>query len=376
MNILLVPDSFKNSLTAQEVCESLTKGLLKADSTFNIVEMPLADGGEGTLEVLVKATGGKIVEVETRDPLQRTIHAPIGILGDGETAVVEMAKASGIELLEEYEKNPLLATTFGTGMLIEGALDHGCKKIILGIGGSATNDGGAGAASALGARLYDVQGIDITEGAAALHFLDHIDLEDFDARIKDTEFIVACDVVNPLCGENGATYVYGPQKGARPEMLDLLEKALQNYSSVLTKTFGKDYSDELGAGAAGGLGAGAMAFLGAEMKSGFSVVCEYAGLADAIAKADVVITGEGKIDSQTSSGKVVAGVAAIAKKNGPKVIAIGGTVADGAYSLYENGVEAIVPIVNKPMSLDEAIENGSKLVENTGELIGRLLNIK
>lgn len=366
MNILIAPDSFKHSMRAADVCECIKIGISASGIDAEIVTMPMADGGEGTLEALVSATGGKCVPVESYDPLGREIAAEIGLLGDGKTAVVEMAKASGIELLQDYEKNPLLASTYGTGLLIKAALDLNCEKLILALGGSATNDGGAGAMLALGAKFLDEQGVEIVEGGAALHFLNHINLEKFDERIEKTEFIVACDVTNPLTGENGATKVYAHQKGALPEYLDMLDNALGNYGSVLSRTFKKNVADELGAGAAGGFGAGAMAFLNAEMKSGFSIVSETAGLENAVKKADVIITGEGRIDRQTAKGKVPMGVARLAKRYGKKLIAVGGTVSDDADCLYEKGFDVILQIADDSMSIDEAIKNTATLLERAG----------
>jgi len=373
MNIVIAPDSFKHSMRASGVCKFLKQGIENSGVDANVVSVPMADGGEGTLEALVAATGGRFVEVESSNPLGREIMAKIGVLGDGKTAVVEMAQASGIELLEEYEKNPLLASTYGTGLLIHDALDLNCDHIILAIGGSATNDGGAGAMLALGAKFKDVQGVEIVEGGAALHFLDHIDLEHFDKRIAGVKFTVACDVTNPLAGENGATKVYALQKGAQAGMLDMLDNALVNYGSVLEKTFGKNFADELGAGAAGGFGAGAMAFLNAEMKSGFSVVSEFAGLENAVKNADVVITGEGKIDSQTVNGKVPKGVAELAKKYGKKLIGVGGIVTEDAQSLYEYGFDELIQISENNMSVEESIKNTSSLLEKAGESIGKSL---
>lgn len=375
MKIVVAPDSFKGSLTAMEVAETIEKGIKKVDEKIEVIKAPMADGGEGTVQSLVDATGGKIIETFALDPLLRRIKAFYGILGDNKTAVIEMAAASGLPLLKENERNPLKATTYGTGELILDALNRGCRNIIIGIGGSATNDGGEGMAKALGIEFTDRDGKDIGFGGGSLYKLYKIDLSKIDKRIYECNILAACDVDNPLCGERGASFVFGPQKGASPEDVKILDNNLRHYGEIIEKTLGKKIINYEGAGAAGGLGAGLLVFLNAELKSGVEIVIETTGLEKKIKDADLAITGEGMIDFQTAFGKAPYGVAQVASKYGVPVIAITGGIGKGANTLYNKGFNSIFSIVDRPMSLNEAMENGSMLLEDTAERIMRTLKI-
>jgi glycerate kinase len=291
MNILIAPDSFKDSLSAKAVADHISKGVARAMPETQITKIHLSDGGEGLLDALILPRGGKLIETKVKDPLSREIKAEYGILPDTKTAVVEMAKASGLELLKPNERNPLVTSTFGTGQLIKDALDKGCTKIIVGLGGSATNDGGLGMIKALGGRFLDEQGKAIGEGGEALDKLHHIDLSELDRRISRCDIIVACDVTNPLTGSNGASLVYGKQKDGTPEALTKLDNNLAHYANIIHKVFGKDYSSVEGTGAAGGTAMGLLAFLDAELKPGIELIMQELQLEKHIKQADLVITG-------------------------------------------------------------------------------------
>ncbi|MGH4137821.1 glycerate kinase [Clostridium sp.] len=373
MKIVIAPDSFKGSLSALEVCEGIEKGIRKVLGVAEIVKVPMADGGEGTVQSLVDATGGKLIKVKVKDPLMRTVEAFYGILGDGTTAVIEMAAASGITLLSKEERNPMKTTTYGTGEIIVHALDMGCRNFIIGIGGSATNDGGAGMLSALGVKLLDVNGKDIGCGGGSLDKLKTIDLSHLDSRIELCNIVAACDVDNPLCGERGASNIFGPQKGADEDMIITLDNNLSHYADMVEKYLGISIKEYPGAGAAGGLGGGLLAFLNAKLKRGIDIVIETTKLEDSIKDADLVFTGEGMIDYQTAFGKTPFGVAKVAKKYNIPVIAIAGGIGKGTETLYEQGFTSIFSIVDKPMQLEEAIENCGILLENASERIMRIL---
>lgn len=373
---VLAPDSFKGSMTAKEVCESMEKGILKVLPDALCISVPMADGGEGTMQSLVDATRGKIYQTEVRDPLGRPIIAEYGILGDNKTAVIEMASASGLQYVNESTKNPLITTTYGTGQLVKACLDKGVSKIIIGIGGSATNDGGAGLAQALGVKLLDKNEEDLPFGGAALTNLTKIDISNLDVRLNNVEIEVACDVTNPLCGEIGTSVIFGPQKGATSDMILILDKALSHYAEMLNKQLGKDVKDIPGSGAAGGLGAGLLAFTKAKLERGVDIVINYTNLKNSIQKADFVFTGEGSIDKQTQYGKTISGVAKIAKVENKKIIAIAGCVSKEADTLYDLGVGAIFSIMPKPMSLEQALKTGKENIEYIIENITRTLVLK
>ena len=353
MKIVVAPDSFKGSLTAMEVSDAIEQGIREIFPEAEIIKIPMADGGEGTVQCLINAAGGEILREKVTDPLGGEVLAHYGILGDKKTAVIEMAEASGLTLVPENKRNPLITTTYGTGQLIKAALNQGCRKMIIGIGGSATNDGGAGMVQALDVRLLDKQDKEIGFGGAELMNIHHIDISQMDQRISKLEILVASDVKNPLCGHSGATRIYGPQKGATEEMMVILEEALARFAQIINKALHKDVKDIPGAGAAGGLGAGLMAFLDAKLKPGIEIIIEAVKLEEAMKDADLVITGEGKIDSQTIYGKVPVGVAKIAKKYHVPVMAIGAIIDQDAEIVHKYGIDFLVKVSDPPMSLTE-----------------------
>ncbi|UMV48521.1 glycerate kinase [Paenibacillus macerans] len=372
---VLAPDSFKESMTAKEVCAAMEKGLRKVYPHADYIHVPMADGGEGTVQSLVDASGGRIYTQVVTGPLGEPVTARYGILGDGETAAIEMASASGIHHVSKETKNPLITTTYGTGELIRECLDKGIKRIIIGIGGSATNDGGAGMAEALGARFLDADGRELPRGGGALKRLERIDISALDPRLRQVNLIVACDVTNPLCGEHGASHVFGPQKGATPEMVRQLDAGLAHYADIAKRQLGKDVRDIPGAGAAGGLGAGLLIFTQAVLRKGIEIVIEYTGLKQKVAAADVVFTGEGGIDFQTKFGKTPYGVAKAAKEAGKKVIAVAGYIGEGIEALYEEGIDAVFGIVPGAGDLEKLLAEGPQNVERTCENIARVLKL-
>ena len=373
--IVLAPDSFKESMTAKEACIAMEKGIKKANSNISCIHVPMADGGEGTMQSLVDATEGTVYSLKVIGPLGNEVEAQFGILGQGEIGILEMASASGIQLVPTKQRNPLITTTYGTGQLIKACLDQGVKKIIIGIGGSATNDGGAGVIQALGGKLLDEEGNELGFGGGALGKLDNIDLRNFDPRLKEIIIEVACDVNNPLCGETGASKIFGPQKGATSEMIKTLDANLMHYAKIILKQFKKDILNEPGAGAAGGLGAGLMVFLDGTLKKGIEIVIEYTGLEEKIKTADMVWTGEGNIDFQTQFGKTPIGVAAIAKKYNKPVIVLAGGVGEDVDVLYEKGIDAIFGIMKGVTSMEDALYKGQRNLEYTAENIVRLMKI-
>jgi glycerate kinase len=373
MHIVVAPDSFKECLTATQVSLAISKGIERIVPEADIICIPVADGGEGTVEALVTATGGKIIQTPSVDALNRPIQSFYGILGDGKTAVIEMAAASGIELIASEERNPLITTTFGTGVLLKAALDAGFTQIIIGIGGSATNDGGSGMAQALGFGLFDEDGQPLNLGGGSLCALHSIDWSNVHPKLQEAKITVACDVRNPLLGPSGATYVYGPQKGATPQMLETLEKSMVHFSRILQQEMKINVSEIPGAGAAGGLGAGLMAFCKAEMISGFELVSELTNLEKHISQASLVFTAEGKIDAQTAFGKTISGVGQLAKRYKVPVIALAGMVTDDLTELYKQGVTSVFAIGNRPMSLEESKARARELLSNTTAQIMRIV---
>ncbi len=375
MKIIICPDSFKESLSAIEVCDCIERGLKKANCKFKIEKIPLADGGEGTVKALVLATGGRSLKCRVKNPLGRRIRAGYGILGDGKTAIIEMAAASGLALVPRKRRNPLLTTTYGTGEIIGSALNQGCRRIIIGIGGSATVDGGCGMAQALGAKLLDGAGREIGFGGGEIGKIEKIDLRFMDKRIHRTKFIIASDVKNRLLGPKGAARVYGPQKGATPGMVEKLERGLSHLARVIRKELSVSVENIPGAGAAGGLGAGLYAFLGAKMESGVELVMRMARLEERIRKADTVITGEGQLDRQTLYGKTVMGVIRIAKKHRVPVFCIAGSIMPEARRLYRLGVKGIISTTTMPMSLQEAMKRSRSLLIDAAENLGHTLSL-
>ncbi|CRG50849.1 MULTISPECIES: glycerate kinase [Yersinia pseudotuberculosis complex] len=365
MKIIIAPDSFKESLTAMQVAEAIEQGFSEIFPQAEYIKLPMADGGEGTVESMVAATGGERVNVEVTGPLGAPVNAFYGWMGDGETAVIEMAAASGLHLVAPEQRNPLITTSYGTGELILAALNHGARKIILGIGGSATNDGGAGMMQALGVQLSDQQGKALTVGGAALAQLVDIDLSQLDDRLAQTDILVACDVDNPLCGAKGASAVFGPQKGATPERVQQLDAALQHYGEKIEHVTGKSVINVAGAGAAGGMGAALFGLLNARLQPGIEIVTEALKLAAAVQDADLVITGEGRIDSQTIYGKTPVGVARVAKRFDIPVIAIAGSMAPDYEVVHQHGLDAVFSVLNHIQTLPEALEEASDNIRIT-----------
>lgn len=364
MKIVVAPDSFKGSLTASEVSDAIEQGVREIFPEAEIVKIPMADGGDGTVQCLVNATGGEILREKVTGPLGDEVWASYGILGDKKTAVIEMAEASGLTLVPENKRNPLITTTYGTGQLIKFALDQGCRKMIIGIGGSATNDGGAGMVQALGVKLLDKDGEEVGFGGGELKNITRIDINCIDERLFNTKVLVASDVSNPLCGPKGASRIYGPQKGATPEIIEELDESLAHFAEIIKRDLNKDIKDIPGAGAAGGLGASLMAFLDAELKPGIDIVIEIVKLEQAIKDANLVITGEGKIDSQTIYGKAPIGVAKIAKKYNIQVIAVAAIIGDDADIVHQHGIDNLIKVSEPPMNLDDSISNKVSLIKD------------
>jgi glycerate kinase len=354
MKITIAPDSFKGSLTALEVCEAVADGLAAYDARLECVSVPMADGGEGTVQSLVDATGGQLRSVTVSGPLGEPVAATYGLLGDGATAVIEMAAASGLPLVPPAQRNPLHTTTAGTGELIRAALDAGARQFIIGIGGSATNDAGLGLAAALGARLLDAAGREVSPTGGGLSDLATIDLSGFDDRIAQARFRVACDVDNPLFGPLGAAHVYGPQKGATPEIVARLDDGLRRFAEVARRDLSADIADLPGAGAAGGLGAGLVALCGATLEPGVRIVIETVGLRDRMRGSDLCLTGEGRLDRQTAFGKTPKGVADVARELGVPCVALAGSVA--LEPSLNDAFAAVFSLCNEPLSLEQAMQ--------------------
>lgn len=373
--ILIAPNAFKESLNAFEVSQAIAKGILQVNPHVEIIQKPIADGGDGTLDVLVKGTRGKYKKVKVQGPMGDWVTARYGILGDGNTAVIEMAEASGLRLVSPDNRNPLLASTYGTGELIRHALDQKVKTIIIGIGGSATVDAGLGAIMALGARFYDSKGNLSALGGGALKTIHSVDLSELDPRLAITKILVACDVKNPLLGPQGTVAYYAPQKGATGDMLPVLEEGMIRLARLLRKSIGRDIGKIPGTGAAGGLSAGLMAFCGAQLKSGIEIVLDALEMDDSLKKADWVFTGEGKLDRQTAQGKAPAGLALQAEKYGCPVIALTGMIGEGAEALYKQGISSIFSIQKGPLSLPESMSQTALLLTNTANRVMRLIDI-
>jgi glycerate 2-kinase len=378
MKIVIAPDSFKESISAAEVCRAVEAGFKKTFPQAEYVHVPVGDGGEGTVTSVVDATGGKLVEVEATGPLGEKVDAFYGVTGDGKTAVIEMAAASGLHLVPREKRNPCVTTTRGTGELILDALDRGVERIVLGLGGSATNDGGAGMASALGVKFLNVNGKELPAGGEALRELLTIDVSGLDARLQSVKVDVACDVTNPLTGPHGASAVFGPQKGATPEMVGMLDESLKRYAEVVERNLGVAVDELPGAGAAGGLGAGVVAFLDGKLQSGIDLVLDVVHFEDRVQDADLVIVGEGRIDSQTIHGKAPVGVAKRAKavEDGVPVVAIAGSIGPDYEEVYVHGIDAVFSVMNGVVTLEEALLLGAQNVEKTAENIARLIHLK
>ena len=373
MRIVIAPQSLKGSLTAAEAGMAIAQGARAVYPQAEIAIVPVADGGEGTVQALVDATGGKFVHQMVTGPLDEPVTAFYGLLGDGQTAAIEMAACAGLPLVPPERRDPRITTTYGVGELILAALEQGSRHFIIGIGGSATNDGGAGMAQALGASLTTLSGTSIARGGGALSTLERISTETMDTRLQSCVFEVACDVNNPLTGPAGASAVYGPQKGATPAMVAELDDALAHFAAVIERDLGLSVREVPGAGAAGGLGAGLMAFLHATLRPGAQIVLEAVKLEEQISKADLVITAEGQLDSQTAYGKSVGAVAALAKRYALPVLALAGSLGDDYRAVYELGVDAIAVLPSKPMTLTYAMEHAAQLAADATERALRIL---
>ncbi|MDY7529787.1 MULTISPECIES: glycerate kinase [unclassified Cryobacterium] len=375
MKFVLAPDSFKESMTAAEAAAAMERGIRSVFPDAVCIAAPMADGGEGTADALVTALGGTLVTAEVQDALGRTVPATYGFVAAEGLAVIEIAAAAGVHLVAVADRDPRIASTFGVGWLIADALDRGARRFIVGLGGSVTNDGGAGMLQALGARLLDVGGAELPRGGAALARLARIDLSGFDPRLAGTSFRIACDVTNPLLGPSGASRVFGPQKGADESTVAELDAALGVFASVVTSMTGREVATVAGAGAAGGLGAAFLAFFDSTMQRGVDLVMEAAHLSESMAGADIVFTGEGSIDAQTLGGKTPLGVAETAARHGVPVIAFAGRVGEGAEALYGHGFAALVPIVLGVCTLAEALAAGAANLEKAVATTCRLLTV-
>lgn len=370
MKIVIAPDSFKDSLSAEGVAAAIARGIAGVLPAAQLVCCPMADGGEGTMDAIVAACHGEVRKLSVQGPLGREVSAQWGWLGETRTAIIEMAQASGLQLLELDERDACRSSTFGTGQLIGAALDAGAERIILAIGGSATNDAGSGMLRALGLRTFDAQGAALEEGGLALGKVARIDASGLDPRLAGVRLEVAADVDNPLCGSNGASAIFGPQKGASPEQVALLDQALGHFADHCAQVLGRDVRDFPGCGAAGGMGFAAKAFLDAQFRPGIEVVAELAGLEAAVQGADLVITGEGRFDAQTLRGKTPFGVARIAKRQGVPVVVLAGTLGEGYQALYGHGIDAAFAIAGGPMTLQQACANaGELLAARAGDII-------
>ncbi|MBM1198293.1 glycerate kinase [Pseudomonas fragi] len=373
MKIVIAPDSFKDSLSAEKVADAIAAGLADVMPHAQLVKCPMADGGEGTVEAIVAAGNGQLRRNHVQGPLGAPVEAHWGWLPDSHTAIIEMAEASGLQLLKPEQRNACITSTFGTGELIRAALDAGARRVILAIGGSATNDAGAGALQALGLGLFDAQGNSLPRGGLALAHVARIELAGLDPRLAEVRFEIAADVNNPLCGEHGASAIFGPQKGASAEQVRLLDQALGHFADHCASVLPKDVRHEPGSGAAGGLGFAAKAFFGAQFRAGVEVVAELVGLAEAVKGADLVITGEGRFDAQTLRGKTPFGVASIARAEGVPVVVLAGTLGEGYQALYEHGINAAFAIASGPMTLQDACARAAPLLTDRARDIARLL---
>ena len=373
---LLAPDSFKESMTAEQACVAMQRGIQKVIADAKFIHVPMADGGEGTVDALVVARNGRKVAIEVSGPLtHQRIQTYFGLIENDQTAVIEMAMANGIHLIEKSQRNPLITSTLGTGEMIKAALDLAVTKIIIGLGGSVTNDAGAGMAQALGAKFLDQHDNDVALGGGQLNQIQRIDISNLDSRLKNIDIIIASDVNNPLYGENGASVVFAPQKGASTKMVEILEQNLQYFAELVESTLNLQKQDVAGAGAAGGLGFGLMAFAGATIRSGVEIVIKETRLEEKIAQADYVFTGEGGIDFQTKFGKTPFGVALVAKRLNKPAIAFSGYIGEGIEELYDEGFTAIFGIVEGVCDLQTALRNGEKNLERTCENVVRILSM-
>lgn len=376
MKFVIAPDSFKESLTALEVATAIETGFKRVFPDADYVKLPMADGGEGTVQSLVDATQGKLIECEVTAPLGDKVKSFFGLSGDGKTAIIEMAAASGLHLVPPEKRNPLLTTSYGTGELIKLALDLGVESFILGIGGSATNDGGVGMLQALGMQCLDSQDKPIGFGGAELANIVKIDVQQLDPRLQQVHIEVACDVNNPLCGECGASAIFGPQKGATPEMVKQLDAALSHFAEIAERDCGKQIRDQAGAGAAGGMGGGLLLLPSVQLKAGIKIVLDRLHLIDYVKDADVVITGEGRIDAQSIMGKTPIGVARTAKQFNKPVIAIAGCLREDYDVVFDHGIDAVFPIIHQLGDLSDILKQGEQNLISTAQNVARVLAFK
>ncbi len=373
MKIIIAPDSFKESLSSLEVATAIEAGFREILPDAEYIKLPIADGGEGTVEALVAATQGRIVKVEATGPLGDKVKAFYGVCGDNQTAVIEMAAASGLALVPFDKRNPLVTTSYGTGELIRAALDEGYRNFVIGIGGSATNDAGVGMLQALGVRFYDEAGKDIGFGGGSLVEIERIDATAIDERILESQIKVACDVNNPLIGPTGASVVFGPQKGATPEMVTVLDRCLTYFAERVKVDLGKNIQDEPGAGAAGGMGAAMLAFLPAQLRPGIEIVIEQIALDSLVLDADLVITGEGRIDGQSVFGKAPVGIARVAQQYEVPVVALCGSLGRGVEDVYACGISALFSVVTGPCSLDIALAGAADNIKNSARNVAAVI---
>ena len=373
--VVIAPDSFKESLTALEVAEAVESGFTKIFPDWEYIKVPMADGGEGTVQSLVDALDGSMKEVEVLNPLGKKIQASYGLSRDGKQAIIEMATSSGLELIKSADRNVMQATSWGLGDLIHDALEEKVEKILVGIGGSATNDGGAGMIQSLGGKLLDRDGKQIPYGGEGLGELQSIDLSELDERLYDVEIEVACDVTNPFTGPDGATYVYGPQKGADEEQVEQLESNLKHFANIIRTDLDIDIENVAGAGAAGGVGGALLAFLEAELRNGGELITEWLDLELTLKDADLVITGEGGMNHQTAYGKTPVVVGKLAKKHQIPVIALVGSISEGFEEVYVNGIDAVFSIITEVGDIEEVLETAFSNVEQTAENVARILKI-
>ena len=375
MKIVIAPQAFKGSISALDAALAMREGVERIVPSADVTLVPVADGGDGTLETLVEGSGGQIHELEVTGPLGERRPAQWGAMGDGDTAVIEMARTSGLALVSADKRNPLITTTYGLGEAIRHAMGLGYRRFIIGIGGSATNDAGAGMAQALGVRLLDGGGNELAFGGAALVGLDSIDMSGLDGRVDECEFLVACDVNNPLTGSTGASAIYGPQKGATPQMIEALDAALTHFATVVKRDIGVEISEVAGSGAAGGLGGGLIAFVDGQLRAGVDIVLDTVRLDDYLTGCDLIITGEGSMDHSTIYNKAPVGVAERAKRLGIPVVGISGSLGAGFQDVHGYGIDALAAITPGPMTLDEASRRADELIANATEQVMRLLKV-
>jgi len=375
LRIVIAPQAFKQSISARAAAVAIQNGVMRAIPDAETVLIPVADGGDGTLTALIDTTGGRYFTETVVGPLGDSISAQWGVMGDGQTAVIEMALASGLALIPDHRRDPRTATTYGTGQLMASALDAGYTRIIVGLGGSATNDGGTGMASALAVRFLNAASETLPPGGAALADLDNIDGSNVHPGLSNATIIGATDVTNPLCGDTGASAIFGPQKGATPEMVQELDACLANLAHVVQSQLGVNVLHNPGAGAAGGLGAGLMAFANCELRSGIDMVCDALEFDRHAQGADLVITGEGRADRSTAFDKAPVGIARRSRAFGVPTLLLAGSLGKGYDALYQHGIDAIIPIAEEPTTLEHSLQNGAELLERASERAIRLYNL-